>query len=332
MSIHNNKLELMLKDAPQTVLVGRKAGTFDSYSVAFPSLFRENKEIFLYYTGSPDRNWSFASIGVAWSKDGLNFTRKRDSILMDQFLSDFACEAVTPAVARVRSDYFMVLSGRKHRYNRRVLGIAHSDEPKGPFTLIKKIHKPIEPWEGFSIDNGTTLIKEEEDTLILYYSNCAPSLTDFILRKPFRRSIGILKIKIRGADQDSIETLYPRTNPIISLSGDIGEWNESVFCPGYLLNNDNRNLFFAASRYTAKHSLQSIGYVTVDSPYIRRVIGKPKKLIDHTNFKLKKGTPLAFDSPSPLTIGDGKIFLFYSVMDRRIGSWKIMRNTIELKV
>jgi len=322
----------MLKDTPLPVLTGRnKADSFDSYSVAFPSIFRENKEIFLYYTGSPNKRWSFASIGVACSKDALNFTREGDSILIDQSLSDFACEAVTPAVARVGSNYYMVLSGRKYRHNRRVLGIAYSDDPKGPYRLIKKLHEPKEPWEGFSIDNGSTLIKEEKDVLILYYSNCAPSLTDFITRKPSRRNMGLLKIKIKGTDPRSIELLYPETNPVSTLCGNLGEWNESIFCPGYLSYENNGILFFAASRYSKKPTPQSIGYAIVDSPYINRVIGKPERLVDQTNFELEGGPTFSFDSPSPLMIEDEKILLFYSVMDRQIHSWKIVRNTIELQ-
>lgn len=324
----NSPFELRLEDSPQVVLAGTMDERFDSYSVAFPSIFREGKYLFLYYTGSPNRKWSFASIGVAKSVDGLDFERAAGPIIANQSSSDFAFEAVTPAVARVGSDYFMILAGRKHRYNKRVVGIAHSDTPEGPFTLIKQIRVPAETWEGFGIDNGTTLVREDEDTLILYYSNCAPSLTGFFVRKMFRRRIGLLKIRIGGTAPDSIRVLYQKTNPIEALHGRAREWNESVFCPGYLSNAGTDVLFFAASRYSRKPWIQSIGYAVVASPYLDELLCQPMKLVEQADFGSDPDLVLGFDSPCPYVIEEGRMFLFYSVVDRRTNSWKIMRNTI----
>ena len=50
----DNQFKLELEDYPPIVLDGRRTKGFDSYSVAFPCVFKENKDIFLYYTGSPD--------------------------------------------------------------------------------------------------------------------------------------------------------------------------------------------------------------------------------------------------------------------------------------
>lgn len=330
MCADHKKLCLTLLGKPNLVLAGRNDGAFDSYSIAFPSVIKDGKEIFLYYTGSPDKNWSHTSIGVAWSKDGIIFTKATDSILKDQSSSDFAKEAATPAVTKIGSNYFMVLSGRKRRYNRRILGIACSDNPMGPFSLIKNLRKPEEPWEGFSIDNGTTLVKEDENTFFVYYSNCAPTLSDLMLRKTLRRRIGLLRVKIDGVSLASIHAEYLNSNPVVGLKGDVGDWNESTFCPGFFSDRGNNFFFFAASRYSVKPPYQSIGYATVSSPLIHNVIGQPEKLIDGTVFNLDKDAAIAFDSPSPIKINH-EISLFYSTMNRRTNRWQVVRSTISLE-
>ena len=330
----NTISKFMPIDNPQLVLVGSdNINSFDCYSVAFPSLLEEDGEFFLYYTGAADKNWSFASIGVATSKNLFEFRKKEFSIIEDQKNSKFSYEVVTPAITKIKSKYYLIFAGRKHRYDHRVLGIAYSDDPAGPFKIIDTMYKPSADWEGYSIDNGSTLIKLNEDELLIYYSNCAPSLKNIILRKPFIRKIGLLKIKIRGTKKNSIEVFSSKT-PVL-LNGPIGSWYESVFCPGYIYDRDSDKsyLFFASSTYSKRPITQNIGYALIDSPYLMHRIGEPSQLLSAEDLQtLFDKKNLGFDSPCPMSHPheEGKIVLFYSILDRSTNRWSILRNILRI--
>jgi hypothetical protein len=329
----NNIPNLMPISEPQIILRGSdKPDSFDRYSVAFSSLLQENGEYFLYYTGAIDKYWSYASIGIAKSKDLSKFKKKKNPIIEDQEKSGFSHETVTPAATRVGSRYYLIFAGRKHRFNRRVLGIAYSDDPSGPFKIIGTLYKPSMDWEGYSIDNGPTIIKLEENELMVFYSNCAPSIKSLLFRKPFIRKIGLLKVKIRGTKKDSIE-VFPSKTPV-PLNGSIGSWHESVFCPGYIYDQDSNKsyLFFSSSTYSKRPITQYIGYALIDLPYMMHHIGEPFQLLsaeDLQPFFDKKN--LGFDSPCPIkSPHDEKIILFYSVLDRNANRWSIFKSTFKV--
>jgi hypothetical protein len=319
---------------PQLVLTGsNKKNSFDYYSVAFPSLLEEEGEFFLYYTGAANKNWGFTSIGVATSRNLFEFRRKNGSIIEGQKNSKFSYEAVTPAIIKVKSKYYLIFAGRKHRYDHRVLGIAYSDDPAGPFKIIGVIYKPSVDWEGYSIDNGSTLVKITEDEFLIYYSNCAPSLKNIILRKPFIRKIGFLKVKIKGVTSNSIE-VFSSKNPV-SLNGPIGSWTESVFCPGYLHGLSNENyLFFATSTYSKYPISQYIGYISVDSPFLTYFKSQPFKILSAKDIQeISNIKYVGFDYPCPINDPHkkGKIILLYSVLDRTTNQWSIFRSILEVK-
>jgi hypothetical protein len=82
-------------------------------------------------------------------------------------------------------------------------------------------------WEGYSIDNGPTIIKLEENELMVFYSNCTPSIKSLLFialwtinviyyfihlyRMRSRRRSGIKprgekkKARLRDAERRSIE-------------------------------------------------------------------------------------------------------------------------------
>jgi len=330
----NSTSKLMPIGNPQFVLGGsNKINSFDCYSVAFSSLLKEDGDFFLYYTGATDKNWSFASIGVATSRNLFEFKKKEHSIIENQKNSKFSYEAVTPAITKVKSKYYLIFAGREHRYDHRVLGIAYSDDPAGPFKIIDTIYKPSMDWEGYSIDNGSTLIKISDDEFLVYYSNCAPSLKNVVFRKPFIRKIGFLKVKIRGATSSSIE-VFSSKNPI-PLNGPIGSWTESIFCPGYLHGISNENyLFFTASTYTKHPIPQYIGYVSVDSPFLTYFKSQPFKILSVKDIQVISNIRyMGFDYPYPMSNPheERKVVLFYSVLDRATNRWSILRSVLEAK-
>lgn len=327
-----NMPKLALADNPQVVLSGsNRPGNFDCYSVAFASLFQENGEYFMYYTGAVDKHWSYASIGVALSRDLSEFNREGSSIMGNQEDSEFSYEAVTPAVTKLNSNYYMIFAGRKHRYDHRSLGIAWSDDPLGPFNIIGTLYKPSMSLEGYSIDNGPTLIKLQKDELLVYYSNCAPTLKSILLRRPLIRKIWLLKIKIRGTTMNSIEILQRRKT--IQLNGSFGCWNESVFCPSYLSYRGRGILFFASSTYSLKPTPQFIGYAVVDSPYVMRIISRPSVLFsaeDMQDFAIHATKVIGFDSPCPIMCKSEKIILLYFILDRENNRWAILKSTLHV--
>jgi hypothetical protein len=306
---------------PKIVLSGRsEKDAFDAHSVAFPGIYKEAGTTYLYYTGSPDRKWSSASIGVAWSTNGESFERCSNSVILNQSSSDFSWEAVTPAVVKFEANYYMILSGRHRRHNRRALGVAYSSSPKGPFSIIKTVHAHTEQWEGYSIDNGTTIVKVGGNKFLFYYSNCALSFVDTLLRRKLKRQIGFIELAIDDS-QHEIE-ITTREGPLLGLNGVENSWNESIFCPGYVQLEHKGLLFFASSTYSLGHIPQAIGYAFVDSPKISRILSSPMMLIGPSAFGYSPLSVLAFDSPSPLLSGN-QIDLFFSIMDRQSGDWKM---------
>jgi len=124
-------------------------------------------------------------------------------------------------------------------------------------------------------------------------------------------------------------------NPLKYFNGSKGSWNESLFCPGYVQIEGVHYLFPAASTYSTGFPYrQYIGIISSNSPFFRENVSRLKKLIDGP---LEKSliiphikSEIALDTPAPLwKAEEGKLFLYYSVMDRADGVWKIALTTFD---
>ena len=316
---------------------------FDKGSASFGSIFvddEDSENLFLFYSGAEDAQWSHSAIGLAMSKDGLNF-RKMSKHPVFKGPRDSFCsvESIAPAVTRIGNRFFMVFSGRSSRKVSRRIGIAYADDPKGSWHVIGEILKPTHLWEGVHIDNGPTLVKLDARTFLVFYSNImTPSKLDifaFLRRYPIRR-IGIAKVRIRGPSLSQIEVNKLPMNPLKHLNGSRGGWNESVFCPGYFQLNETHYLMPAASTYSIGFPYkQYIGIVSSNTQFFNKSETHIEKLIDGPSEKSQIipniKSELALDSPSSLLIKDqGKLFLYYSVADRADYIWKIALTTFDL--
>jgi hypothetical protein len=144
--------------------------------------------------------------------------------------------------------------------------------------------------------------------------------------------IGILRLKFNSPTE--VEAVRYEGNPLKHLNGSKGEWNESLFCPGYMRVGRRHYLLPAASTYSIGFPYkQYIGLIMDDSPYFENpkmkkiLINGPqeKSLILH-NCR----NEIALDTPCPL-VKDGKLWLYYSVMDRADGVWKTALSIFPLK-
>lgn len=325
------------------VILDISHGRFDSGAATFATVFvdEENPDtVYLFYTGAEDANWSRTSIGVATSRDRINF-RKADElnpIIEDQRGSFCSKEALTPAVTRVGSHFYMVLAGKSLSRKGRRLGIAYADDPRGPWRIIGELIRPKKYWEGNDIDLGPCITKINESELIVYYSNTSSKWPLNVLfgSRFLQRKIGILKLKITSPS--SIEAYRYEGNPLKHLNGPKGSWNEWLFCPGYLKIQDVHYLFPAASTYSIgfphkQYGKQYIGMVSDSSPYFQ----KPQQisiLIDGPTEKNKIiptiKREIALDSPCPL-LRKNKLFLYYAVMDRADRIWKTAMTIFNAK-
>ncbi len=319
---------------------------FDKSATAMGSIFLNDDDAdkwYLFYTGAADDNWSQSSIGLATSTNGFQFKKNSEGPLFEADNENFYCvQALNPAVARVNSRFYMIFSGRFANTSWRRLGIAFAGDPQGPWQVIGELIKPTHFWEGNSIDNGCSVVKLDEETLLLYYSSLmSPKAYDFsrfLRRYPIRR-IGILKVRIRGTSLSSIEAMRFSGNPLKHLNGSKGSWNESVFCPGHIKLNDTHHLFPAASTYSVGFPYkQYIGMVNGDSPYFFKQMSQTRKLIDGPSEKTKIipniKNEIALDTPTPyLNVEQRKLFLYYSVAERvytRNETWKIALTTFDI--
>lgn len=316
---------------------------FDKSSASFGSLFADDENagnLFLFYSGAQDVPWSQCAIGLAVSKDGLEFRKiSKDPVLTCPRGSFCIREAVAPAVTRIGNNYYMIFSGRSSPKASRRIGIAYADDPKGPWHVIGEILKPTCLWEGSHIDNGPTIVKLEETSFLVFYSSVTtPHKFDIFARLrgyPIRR-IGVAKVRVRGPSLSQIEVNKLSANPLKHLNGGKGSWRESVFCPGYLELNDVHYLIPATSTYSIGFPYeQHIGITSSNAPFFNESKIRIDKLIDGPSEKSQIipgiESQIALDSPSPLLRKEeNKLYLYYSVADRADYIWKMALTTFDL--
>jgi hypothetical protein len=316
---------------------------FDRHSVDFGSIFVDEDEpaiVFLFYSGTQDAEWSHSSVGLAVSEDALEFQKVSSNPILEEETEPFCHrDAFTPAVTRIGNRFYMVFSGKPSSEISRRIGVAYAGDPKGPWHIIGDILKPTHLWEGVHLDNGPTLVKLDETTFLVFYSNITtPHKLDLfarLRRYPIRR-VGIAKIRIRGPSLSQIEVNKLSTNPLKHLNNVRGSWNESVFCPGYFHLKGMHYLIPAASTYSIGFPYkQYIGIASSNTPFFKKSQTRIEKLIDGPSEKSQIlpdiKSQITLDSPSPLIIKDkGKLFLYYSVADRADYIWKIALTSFDL--
>ena len=327
-------------------------GSWDEGAAALGCAFVDQDDpdkVFLFYSGASDIRWSRGATGLAISNDGYNFRKIKDNPIIDG--SDdlfYAKEAVFPAVVKVRNRFYMVFTCRFSDKCPRMLGIAYADDVRGPWNVIGRLIKPSYGWEGNNIDNGPGIVHLSEDTILVYYSSLSRRITfrGIVaqglrrLRIPFSyfyfvRKIGILKVKIRGTTRSKIEALRYVNNPLGHLNGPKESWNESLFCPGYMLFEKIHCLFPAASIYSIYPPKQFVGLAASARPFFPANETSIRKLIDGSAEK-KQVMPdsigeIALDAPSPiLRTNADDIHLYYGFMDRKEGIWKTALSTFAL--
>ncbi|MDH5459798.1 MAG: family 43 glycosylhydrolase, partial [Candidatus Bathyarchaeota archaeon] len=261
---------------------------FDRCSVDFGSIFIDENDhdtIFLFYSGTRDAQRSCSAIGLAVSNDAFNFRKISGNPILEGNSQSFNHrETLTPAITRVGNRFYMVFSGRRSSNKSRRIGIAYADDPKGPWHMLGEILKPTRLWEGIHLDNGPTLVKLDETSFLIFYSNLASNskldVFAFLRRYPIRR-IGIAKVRIRGPSLSQIETYKLSTSPLKHLNGARGDWNESVFCPGYFQVNGMHHMVPAASTYSVGFPYkQYIGIASSEALFFDKTNTYIEKLID----------------------------------------------------
>ncbi len=315
------------------VILRPSTNGFDSGGSTFGCAFVDREDpdtTYLYYSGSSDTQWSHAAIGLAVSHDGFRFRKRRKlNPVIDGERGDFnSRQSVTPAVVRLQNHYYMFFSaagsGSKPALNGRKIAVARADDPKGPWQVLSVIKKPTERWEGWNIDLGPSVSKIGEKSLLLYYSN-----VDMRSENDWSRRIGILRVKVES--KTKLEAVEHHRNPLDDMNGPSGSPNESLFCPGYLKLSGDHLLIPSMSTYSVGFPYrQFIGLVRDDNPFFDHATD-PVVLIDGpregNSILPSLRSQIAFDTPSTVCRGD-KVFLYYSVMDRKDKIWKMALSII----
>jgi hypothetical protein len=298
---------------------------FDRFGSGWSCMFRDEHEgiFYLYYTGWIDKSRIKASIGIATSKDGINFVKHPGNPVIS-----IGRQSVTPAIFKAFGKYWMVFAIRTASSHGRKLAMAVAEQPLGPWTFVKELIEPEIAWEAISIDIGPSVVESDDERLI-FYSNVA---SGFLSRLPYvrrlgrrfvRRHVGILKLKLTGSGE--IQCSRWNRNPLAHLNGERGSWNESLFCPGYFRLRDKHYLLPSGSTYSVGAPYkQYIGLVEDSSPFfenpssIATLIDGPE---DKNQILPTARSEIALDTPSPLLRGN-EIWLYYAVMDRADSIWK----------
>lgn len=336
---------------------------FDKGAAAFSTVFVDEDDddtMFMFYSGAQDTVWSRSAIGLATSEDGLKFRKVGKEPVLEGTSSSFCCkEALTPAVTRMKNWFYMVFSGRRSAESSRRLGIAYADDPKGEWHIIGELIKPLHEWEHRHIENGPSIVKLNDETALVFYSNMSFSGLDILtfvrqlllrrkiclssvdvrtfLRRYMIRRVGILKLRIRGPSKSDVEVLRFSGNPLKHLNGPKRSWNESLFCPGYFWFRGMHHLIPATSLYSVGFPYKRyVGIVASDSPYFSKSTLSCEKLIDGPLEKRLLmsdiNSEISLDSPAPyLSREENKLFLYYSVMDQSNSVWKTALTTFNLQ-
>src|SRR3989304_7247675 len=95
--------------------------SYDAGASTFGCLFKEPDDNchYLYYTCSTDVRWSKASIGVARSRDGINFLKYAENPIIS-----IGKESVTPALFKAKGKYWMAFDFKPDITHGRKIGIA----------------------------------------------------------------------------------------------------------------------------------------------------------------------------------------------------------------
>lgn len=324
------------------VVLAPSPSGFDKGAASMGSIFvieDDPSTLFLFYTSARDLQWSNSAIGLATSANGFDFRKIRDTILEGRHDCFCRAQALNPAVIRMDNKFYMIITGTDSLGSPRRIGIAYADDPKGPWHIIGELIKPRYLWEGKGIENGSSVVKLDNETIIIYYSSVTSSkiydMRTFLRRYPVRR-IGLLKIRIRSPSLSGIEALRFSGNPLKHLNGPRGSWNESAFCPGYIKLDNIHYLFPASSTYSIKYPYkQYIGIVIGNSPYFHKHESYITKLIDGPAEKAqiipKVKSEIGLDMPTPFFDAEKrKIFLYYSVVDVADKVWKTALTTFNL--
>lgn len=286
----------------------------------FSSVHKESdSEFYLYYSFRREHKMP-SYIGVAFSKDGLHFTNLNISVFENQKQFNLF-HVATPAVIKINTLYIMVFSGRHRKFDPLSLYLAVSKQPTGPFKIVNRLLRPHFINESFWIDNGPGIARLGENRFIIYYSNTQMALSDFI-RGYIKRKIFALEMIIERTDPLLFKTR--RLNTLNVLNGKRGEWNESLFCPGYVKWKGKHYLFPAAGIYSVKPLVsQSIGLFESSNPLFTNYIFKMRLI--NGSLERKKIYPrckgeIALDTPSPIFVGND-LYLYFSIADRKEGKW-----------
>jgi hypothetical protein len=271
---------------------------------------------YLYYTERDAKN-----IGLAFAHDGKTF-----KIINKQLLSpnDLKLSYVaTPAVTKIGKNKYLMIFSASSILSTISLYYAISDKPEGPFQVLGKVIKPSILIEGPSVDNGASITNFEDRKFLFFYSNTYKNIFDFIRGSVVIRKVYACIITLDG------ERILRRNSFLMKLNGDIGTWNESVFCPALLKSRRGNFLFFAASRYSSFPYYQFIGYTFSPTAITTK---EPKILISSIKEKEFFVTKdhLALDMPSPIE-KDDELLLYYSILDRAFpGQWKTALSIYEI--
>jgi hypothetical protein len=321
-------------------------GEFDAGGSGFGCAYVDEDDpgtTYLYYTGARDTGWSHSAIGLAVSKDSEHFRKEIElNPIIDGEKGQFnARESLTPVVVRVGNHYYMLFAGscyifQRHKFDLwhgRRIAIACADDPRGPWRILKVVAKPDLRWEGWSIDLGPTVAKLGQDEILVYYSNvnCKNPLSIPFPRGYLRRSLGILRLKIRSPSSVTCEKYFG--NPLKHLNGVTGSPGESLFCPGYLLVKDRHFLIPTMSTYSmVSPPPQYIGLITGESPYFSDRADAVSVLVDGSAERtsiLNTRSQICLDTPSPI-VKEDTVHLYFAAADRSNEVWKTCLTTLSL--
>ncbi|MBA7699782.1 hypothetical protein ES703_108485 [subsurface metagenome] len=140
---------------------------FDSKGAFNPAVVRESDDYFMLYRAESLEDKLTGKIGLARSKDGFNFVRHPQPVIVpDQDFDRFGCE--DPRLVRIEDVYYLTYVGNCGRYQRGNICLATSGDLRH-WEKHGLIFKPQKDWDRGQVKSGAILPERINEKYIMYF-------------------------------------------------------------------------------------------------------------------------------------------------------------------
>jgi len=215
------------------VLAAGPTGSWDSYGVALGAVIKDNGAYKMYYIGNPAHDGPY-QIGLAFSTDGINWTKHPTPVLHADSLFEFS--SIASEVLKINNKYYMYYSVSTAA-SKRVVCLAFSDDGvKWTRYANNPILKVTEKWEGVGAYYPSVI--QDQNKFIMVYQNYLESAT----------ALGI------AYSSDGITWTKDSNNPIFTQNDTYNHWSNYLQNPYLIQVNNEYRVYYTGYNWSSSEA------------------------------------------------------------------------------